>query len=319
LNTAPFEQNIIAMVWDFDKTLISGYMQEPLFKRYGIEGKVFWSEVNRLGAYYAKRGIQVNRDTSYLNHILTYVKSGPLRGLSNRILRECGADLHFYPGLPELLPSIKRLIEQNPLYQTLGIRLEHYVVSTGFAETIRGSAVAPYVDGIFGCEFIESPALPGFKDDRNIEEEAEISQIASALDNTSKTRFLFEINKGANKYPGTIDVNSKIEENNRRIPFENMIYIADGPSDVPAFSILNKFGGTTYAIYPSGDRAALRQVDALRREGRIQMFGEANYSEGSLSWMWLTEQVSQIANHLVQKHVTNVRQSASVPPGHLNN
>jgi hypothetical protein len=318
VNTAPFDQNIIAMVWDFDKTLISGYMQEPLFRRYGIEGKAFWNEVNRLGAFYAKRGIQVNRDTSYLNHILTYVKKGPMKGLSNRILRECGAELHFYPGLPQLLPDIKNLVEQNKVFQTLGIRVEHYVVSTGFAETIRGSAVAPYVDGIFGWEFIENPALPGFRDEESEEDGGEISQIASALDNTSKTRFLFEINKGANKYPETIDVNSRIEETNRRIPFENMIYIADGPSDVPAFSILNKFGGTTYAIYPNGDRAALRQVDALRKDGRIQMFGEADYTEGSLSWMWLTEQVTQIANRLVQKHVANVRHSARVPPAHLN-
>jgi hypothetical protein len=85
VNTAPFDQNIIAMVWDFDKTLISGYMQEPLFRRYGIEGKAFWNEVNRLGAFYAKRGIQVNRDTSYMNNNQTKVNKGPMNGLSNRM------------------------------------------------------------------------------------------------------------------------------------------------------------------------------------------------------------------------------------------
>lgn len=318
MDTRPFDQNIIAMVWDFDKTLISGYMQDPLFRRYNVDGKRFWNEVNRLNAYYAREGVHVNKDTVYLNHILTYVKAGLFKGLSNRILRECGKELEFYPGIPEFFQNVKDLIEKNPEFSSLGIKVEHYVVSTGFAETIRGSAVVPYVDGIFGCEFIETPAAPGFLDSESVPGEAEISQIAEALDNTSKTRYLFEINKGSNKFPERIDVNSHIDERNRRIPFENMIYIADGPSDVPAFSILNKSGGTTYAIYPPGDRVALRQVDALRRDGRIQMFGEADYREGSLSWMWLTEQVARIAKMRLQKQDQNIRRSASHPPGHLN-
>lgn len=318
MDSRPFEQNVIAMVWDFDKTLISGYMQDPLFRRYQVDGKQFWKEVNALPAFYEKYGVHVNRDTSYLNHILTYVKAGKMPGLSNRILRECGAELEFYPGLPDFFPDIRKRIEENPAYRAANIRLEHYVVSTGFAETIRGSAVAPYLDGIFGCEFIETPASPGFSPLDFVPKECEISQVASALDNTSKTRYLFEINKGSNKFPETIDVNSRIEGENRRIPFENMIYIADGPSDVPAFSILNQWGGITYAIYPPGDRAALRQVDALRRDKRIQMFGEADYRENSMTWMWLNEQVCRIADALVQKQWQSIRKSASRPPEHLN-
>ena len=150
------------MVWDFDKTLIRDYMQVPLFKRYGIDSKQFWDEVNALPEFYAKKGIHINRDTSYLNHILTYVKAGKMRGLSNQILRDCGKELELFPGLPEFFPKIKSLVEEKEKFQKAGIKLEHYVVSTGFAETIRGSAVAPYLDGIFGCEFIEEPAQPGF-------------------------------------------------------------------------------------------------------------------------------------------------------------
>lgn len=317
MDARPFEQNVIAMVWDFDKTLISGYMQDPLFRRFRIDGKKFWDEVNALPEFYRAAGVHVNSDTVYLNHILTYVKSGLMKGLSNRVLRECGKELEFYPGLPEFFPKIRELVESNEKYGSAGIRLEHYVVSTGFAETIRGSAVAPFLDGIFGCEFVEVPAAPGFLDAETASVEGEISQVAIALDNTSKTRYLFEINKGSNRFPDTIDVNSKIDRKNRRIPFENMIYIADGPSDVPAFSILNQSGGTTYAIYPSGDRRAMRQVDSLRRDGRIQMFGEADYRENSMTWMWLSEQVARIADGIVLRQKQNIRNSASIPPRHL--
>lgn len=115
MDSRPFEQNVIAMVWDFDKTLISGYMR-PLFRRYGIDGAEFWKEVNALPGYYAKAGIHINADTSYLNHILTYVKLGKLSGLSNSILRDCGKDLEFYPGIPEFFVKMKKLVESEPRF-----------------------------------------------------------------------------------------------------------------------------------------------------------------------------------------------------------
>ena len=327
---SPFEQNIIAMVWDCDKTLISSYMQDPLFKHFNVDGGKFWQEVNALKAYYGKQGISVNSDTSYLNHILTYVKAGLFKGLNNALLREFGKELKFYPGLPQFFGEVKSLINDDEKYKAFDIRLEHYVVSTGFAETIRGSAIAPFVDGIYGCEFIEAPAQPGYLDSLGDVPSAtagisnaatpapsEISQIASALDNTSKTRYLFEINKGSNKYPETIDVNSSIARESRRVPFENMVYIADGPSDVPAFSILNYNGGSTFAVYPKGDVKAFRQVDALRRDNRVQMFGEADYETASQSWLWLTEKVRSIADSIVERKQAAIRNSAGAPPTHL--
>ena len=327
---SPFEQNIIAMVWDCDKTLISSYMQEPLFRHFNVDGGKFWKEVNALKAYYGKQGISVNSDTSYLNHILTYVKAGIFKGLNNALLREFGKELKFYPGLPQFFGEVKSLINDDEKYKAFDIRLEHYVVSTGFAETIRGSAIAPFVDGIFGCEFIESPAQPGFLESLGagslsgdvpsadtVSAASEISQVASALDNTSKTRYLFEINKGSNKYPETIDVNSSIARESRRVPFENMVYIADGPSDVPAFSILNYNGGSTFAVYPKGDVKAFRQVDALRRDNRVQMFGEADYETASQSWLWLTEKVRAIADSIVERKQAAIRNSAGAPPTHL--
>ena len=329
---SPFEQNIIAMVWDCDKTLISSYMQEPLFRHFDVDGKKFWQEVNGLKAYYGKQGISVNSDTSYLNHILTYVKAGIFKGLNNALLHEFGKELKFYPGLPQFFGEVKSLINDDEKYKAFDIRLEHYVVSTGFAETIRGSAIAPFVDGIYGCEFIESPAQPGYLESFESGDvpsaaagisnaaspaHSEISQIASALDNTSKTRYLFEINKGSNKYPETIDVNSSIARESRRVPFENMIYIADGPSDVPAFSILNYNGGSTFAVYPKGDVKAFRQVDALRRDNRVQMFGEADYETASQSWLWLTEKVRAIADSIVERKQAAIRNSAGAPPTHL--
>ena len=109
-------QNIIACVWDFDKTLIPGYMQKPLFKHYGINETSFWSEVNQLPSLYSSRGMKVSPDTIYLNHLLSYVKNGPMRGLTNERLKELGGEIEFYPGLPEFFVELTKIA--NPVSYT---------------------------------------------------------------------------------------------------------------------------------------------------------------------------------------------------------
>ncbi len=316
-DTPAFEQNIIALIWDFDKTLISGYMQAPLFEHYQIDGDQFWKEVRGLKDYYARQNVVINNDSIYLNHILTYVQQGKLPGLSNAKLRELGAQLEFYSGLPEFFEKAKHHIESQKAFAKYDIKVEHYIVSTGFAEMIRGSSIAPFVKSIWGCEFIEKPALPGYMTAALPDEtSSEISQVAVALDNTSKTRALFEINKGANLY-NNIDVNSKIQGKNRRVPFDHMIYVADGPSDVPAFSIMRLFQGRAFAVYTRKDMAGFRQVDQLRKDGRIDMFGEANYEEGSQTYLWLMEHLEQIAERIARRKEENIHSSVSAPPRHL--
>lgn len=312
-----FDQKIIALVWDFDKTLICDYMQAPLFKRYQIDGDLFWREVRGLQDWYEKQGVNAHPDNLYLNHLLTYIEEGALKGLTREILREIGQELEYYPGLPDFFPAIKERIAKNSDFSRFDIKVEHYIVSTGFADTIRGSAIGDQVEGIWGCEFIEEPAPKGYLDGtKPASRPKQIHQIAMALDNTSKTRALFEISKGANKIPG-IDVNSKMLEQNRRIPFTQMIYIADGPSDVPAFSILNQFGGLTYAIYPEKDRRAFQQVDRLRQDGRIDMFGPADYREGTQTWLWLTDHVEKIAKRIATEKEDLMRKVASAPPSYI--
>ena len=133
-----------------------------------------------------------------------------MAGLNNAILSECGAEIRFYPGIPEFFAASKAWVSDKGEYRKHDIRLEHYIVSTGLAQMIRGSAIAPHVDGVWGCEFIENPLQPGFLQQKELEltADAEIAQIGMVIDNTTKTRALFEINKGTNRNPA-IDVNSR--------------------------------------------------------------------------------------------------------------
>lgn len=300
--------NIIAIVWDFDKTLVNGYMQDPIFEEYGVDAKTFWDEVNGLPERYKAEGVLVNPDTIYLNHFIHYVKSGKFPGLNNEKLKEFGSKLRFYNGVPEIFESTCAVVDES-VYREYDIRVEHYIVSTGMKKIIEGSVVQPAVENIWGCDFIEE-----------IDEHGErvISEIGYTIDNTSKTRALFEINKGVHnsERPG-IDVNTSIPEEHRRVQFINMVYVADGPSDIPSFSLVNKNGGATFAIYPRGDVKAMRQVEKMRQEGRVQMFAEADYSDGTTANMWLCEKVREMADAIRERERRTLMDESSPSPHHL--
>jgi hypothetical protein len=314
-----FTQNIIACVWDFDKTLIPDYMQGPLFRRYGVDEAGFWAETNALAENYRKRGYRVAPEISYLNHLLTYVMAGKMSGLNNQVLRQCGAEIKFYPGLPHFFETSRQWARAKPEYVKHDLQLEHYVVSTGLAEMIRGSALAPLIDAVWACEFIENPLQPGFLRQKEfpLEAAAEIAQIGVMVDNTTKTRAIFEINKGTNRNPA-IDVNARVAPEDRRIPLQNMIYIADGPSDVPSFSVVKQGGGKTYAVYNPAVRGEFEQNDRLRQTGRIDHYGPADYAEGSPTTNWLHLQIEKICDRIVTDREAAVAARVTRPPRHLN-
>lgn len=318
--TTLFTQNIIACIWDFDKTLIPEYMQTPLFKRYGVNERNFWAETNALMEQYKKRGYALSGEIAYLNHLLTYVLSGEMAKLSNAILRDCGSEIKFYPGLPDFFAQARAFVEEKEIFRKHEIQLEHYIVSTGLAEMVRGSKIAPYVDGIWGCEFIENPLQPGFLKQKELELQAAagIAQIGMVIDNTTKTRALFEINKGTNKNPA-IDVNANIAPEDRRIPFQNMIYIADGPSDIPSFSVVKKGGGRAYAVYNPARSDEFAQNDRLRQVGRIDHYGPADYTPTSSTAHWLKLHIQAICDRIVADREAAVASRVSRPPRHLNN
>jgi len=315
-----FLQNIIACIWDFDKTLSPGYMQAPIFEMYRVDPKKFWKEVAVLPNHYQKDGLDlISTDTLYLNHILTYARLGTFKGLNNARLRKLGGKIELYEGLPDFFDKIKRFVATNPEYVQHEIQVEHYIVSTGLRQMVLGSKIAPYVDGVWGCEFIEDAPPPGYLNagKKAVSQDPKIiSQIAYALDNTTKTRAVFEINKGSNKIPD-IAVNAMIPDEDRRVPFQNMIYIADGPSDIPVFSLINQFGGRTFAVYQPGSSKEFSQVNNLQKQKRVQSFGEANYTEDSQTSMWIKNAITEICSQIVKNRERALGDKIGKPPTHL--
>jgi len=300
------------MIWDFDRTLIPRYSQEPLFAAYGIDESTFWAETNALPKLYEARGMRVGEDTAYLLHMLSYVQHGVFTDLTNQRLLDLGASIECCPGIPDFLDYAKKLVLTDERYAKHDVQLEHYVVSTGIRQLIEGSAVGPYLTRVWASEFIDQPPAPGF-DTKNhtFLDPGVISQVGYMMDNTSKTRAVFEINKGVD-----IPVNARVADEDRRIPMQNMIYIADGPSDVPVFSVLMKSGGRNLGVYQPGAKSNFEGVKRLQDEARVHSTAEADFREGTQAFLWLTSTIREMADRICD---SRDRRFASIkaPAGHV--
>ncbi len=312
-----YTQSNIALIWDFDKTLTHGYMQDPLFAEFDVDSKEFWAEVNALKDYYSDPKCpggpaQVGKDTIYLNHILAYVREGIFADLTNDKLRELGSKLELAPGLPEFFDRIRDIADDEK-YAKHDISIEHYIVSTGLRPMIEGCALAKHVQGIWACELLPEAARSGFQDRLGGFGSPVVAQIGYTIDNTSKTRAIFEINKGVNKNPN-VEVNTVVPEDQRRVPMQNIIYIADGPSDVPSFSLVNSKGGKTLGVYAPGD-ANYDNAALLEEQGRVNSIAEADYRPDSPAERWLSRTVRQMADRIVRDREA-IFSRLGGPPGH---
>ncbi len=310
-----YTQTIIAFVWDFDRTLIPTNMQEPIFDEYKVDASEFWAEVDGLAEFYGRSGIVIERDIAYLTHMLTYVREGIFADLTNAKLKKLGRKLQPVAGMPEFMTAVRDRVAEIPEFVDEGITVEHYIVSTGLRPMIEGSVFANKVDGIWANTFIEEAASPGYLDRLQVAAASSpITQLGYTVGNTSKTRALFEINKGINRNP-EIDVNSRMSEDQRRVPMKNMIYIADGPSDVPVFSILNTAGGRTLGVYTVDPVNNHSKVKSLQEQGRIQGMAEADYRPGKPAYLWLMDTLEQIGFEIVESR-RQAFSSIPNPPGH---
>ena len=311
-------QNKIALIWDFDKTLTHSYMQDPLFDHFGVEATDFWREVNELQAYYRQADLaggpcEVSADTIYLNHILTCVQQGRFPGLTNGLLKTLGGEIELAPGIPEFFERSRAIVNDNERFAKHDISVEHYIVSTGLKAMIEGSGVASHVDGIWACELLPEPpplgpggVLPGTGS-------PVVAQLGYTIDNTSKTRAIFEINKGSNV--GSVQVNDSVPPGARRVPMRNMVYVADGPSDIPSFSVINANGGSTLGVYAPGVRN-YDNAASLEEQGRVNSIALADYSEGSSADMWLSRRISKIAAEISESR-ERAMAGFSGAPGHV--
>ena len=289
-------QITIAIVYDYDQTLSPNYMQdEVLFPAFGIDSGKFWARCQAL-----VREDGYDSELAYLKALLDCLD---MDRPTNARLIELGKGLKFYPGLPEMFDEMRTAL-LRPEHVALGINVEHYIISSGLKALIDGSGIAPYIKAVFGCEFAEDKA-------------GHIVFPKRVISHTQKTQFLFRINKGLLDY--TQDVNDHMPPELRPIPFDHMIYIGDGPTDVPCFTVVRQHGGHAIAVYNPGDKSRNSFRKCYQLVGaadRVRHIAPADYRAGSHLRLLLEQMVGEIADRIVARRQRDMDENTVRAPKH---
>ena len=244
---------IIAIMYDFDKTLCTRDMQEYTFiPSVGMDPDEFWNLTGKVA--------KAETMDSILTYMYCMVEKARETGipLTRESLVACGKDIEYHKGVEEWFQRINRYAEQA------GVIVEHYVLSSGLKEIIEGTSIAKYFKKIYACEFL-------YKD-------GQAYWPKMAVNYTNKTQFVYRINKGALDRKNHVDLNSSRPDSEKRVLFSNMIYIGDGLTDVPCMKLVKQSGGHSIAIYHPGED---HNAAPLLKHKRVDWMFEADYSKGS--------------------------------------
>ena len=233
---------IVAIMYDFDKTLSTQDMQNYSFiPKLGLTPNEFWGRTSR---YTEEKGVE--RILAYMYAMVKIAKEKNIE-LTREFLQECGKNIDFFPGVEEWFDRINKYGEEN------GVIVEHYLVSSGTKEIVEGSKI---------CKCFKENGVAVWP--------------KLAINYTQKTQYFFRVAKGATDINDDSGVNKKSET--LRIPYENIIYLGDGMTDIACMTLVKKNNGNSIAIYPEEESHKVKQI---YNDNRVNFICSANYTEDS--------------------------------------
>lgn len=245
---------IVAIMYDFDKTLCTRDMQEYTFiPSLGMQPDDFWSGTGEIASKE-----QMDSVLTYMYCMITESQQSG-KPFTREDLVECGKHIEYLPGVEEWFERV------NLYGEDAGVRVEHYVLSSGLKEIIEGSSIAKFFKKIFASEFLYDSQT------------GNPIWAKMAVNYTNKTQFVYRINKGVLDISNNVDVNASRPDDDRRVYFNNMIYIGDGLTDVPCMKLVKQSGGHSIALYQNGQKD---KVQPLLKHERVDWIFEADYRKG---------------------------------------
>ena len=205
-----------------------------------------------------ERKPDIEKILAYMYTMMKYAKRNGIK-LTRDYLNSCGSKVKLFEGVKDFFVRI------NQMANSLGFEAEHYIISSGLKEIIKGTRIAEYFKEVYACEFhYDMDGIADFP--------------AYVVNYTMKTQFLFRISKGAFDLNDEEKLNAKIKDEDRYVRFQNMIYFGDGLTDVPCMKLVRENGGTAIAIYQeNNDKIARKLFD----ENRVDFIAPADYRENS--------------------------------------
>lgn len=248
----------VAFIYDFDGTLARGNIQETAFiPAIGMTPSEFWAEVKAV-----RKREDADQILIYMQLMLEKARERNIR-VTREQLAEKGRRAQLFPGLDcgGWFHRVQRFAEER------GLIVDHYIVSSGTYEMIHGCPIAKYFKRIFASKFMYNA-------------EGDAVWPAVSINYTTKTQYLFRINKGIDNTWDDDRLNAYMPEAKRPVRFENMIFFGDGDTDVPTMKMMKHKGGTSIAVYESTE-ASKKKIHSLISNDRVDFTAEADYCEDS--------------------------------------
>ncbi|MCK4994010.1 MAG: haloacid dehalogenase-like hydrolase [Candidatus Omnitrophica bacterium] len=253
--------NRIAVIFDFDETLAPDSTSSFLASM-GVDVEDFWS--NKVTPMYSKKGW--DPIPAYLYKIIELSKSG---GEKNRITKKklagFGKKISFFNGAHTIFKKLRAVVaDVNPK-----VEVDFFLISSGIREILINTKIAKQFKDIWACDF-------------EYNKKGEIDFPKSIVSFTDKTRFLFQISKGIfgpDSRFCPFDVNKKVDE--LYVPFNQMIVIGDGYTDIPLFSLIAKQNGMAIAVYDPIDKRKWGKAWEFVNDNRVQGVVQADYGKKS--------------------------------------
>ncbi len=267
----------VAIAYDFDGTLAPGNMQEHSFiPELKINVGSFWAEVKEKAQKH-----DMNEILAYMHLMLTKAEEKE-KPITMQAFIDHGKGIKFFDGVEAYFDKI------NAYAKSKGIKIEHYIISSGLREILKGTKIFNHFENVYASAF-----------------EFDVNGVAKwpalAVDYTNKTQFLFRINKGIKNSWDNSQINKYIKEEDRPMPFSRMIYIGDGETDIPAMKMINYQGGTSIAVYnpnvraKKGKKSPKQVCQELIIHGRATYIAPADYRDTSELFKLLTKIIDKIA------------------------
>lgn len=269
----------VAIAYDFDGTLAKGNIQENSFlPSIGIDKIKFWNKVKE----YAKNN-EMDEILSYMYLMIEESKKSDSVKIDKNNIKKHGKSVRYFNGVESFFDAI------NDYAKSKNIKLEHYIISSGTREMIQGTTISKHFEHIYASSYLyDKHGIPIWP--------------ALAINYTTKTQFLFRINKGTRKVWDNSTINKNIPSENRPIPFNRMIYIGDGDTDIPAMKMINHQGGFSIAVYPPNTKGAKQKAKELIQNKRATYVAEADYEPTKSIFTILKAILDHIsAMHILEK------------------
>ncbi|MDQ6954511.1 MAG: HAD family hydrolase [Mariprofundaceae bacterium] len=271
-------QEKIAVIFDFDETLgpdsTTGFLQHAGLD--DIEG--FWKEV---GEMMAKDWDPV---PAYLTHMIKASDDGHITTMSQQALEGWGKQLPFFEGVENVFPHLRQVVkEANP-----HVTLEFYLISSGIGDVLRNMAIAHEFTDIWASEF-------------HFDAQGKVVSPRKIISFTDKTRYIFQVQKGIigqQSRGEPFAVNQRVPSDQLRIPLNQMVFIGDGYTDIPCFSLIKQHGGISIAVYDQRHTEKWGNAFQFVADGRVSNLHSANYKQGSDLTNFLSMAVRSLAERI---------------------